>query len=97
MLPKEPADQEAMYHQWLTQQVESIDETLRMLVSNMWGIQGKELVGDSEMRSEVKSFVNVFRLADILAGPSGVHIRASVAEVMPVVKERMQKLCRTAA
>lgn len=74
LLPKEPADQEAMHCLWLAQQRESIDKTLQMLVSNMWGGREKQLARDSEMHGEVRFSVNLFRPADIWAGPSQVNI-----------------------
>lgn len=49
------------------------------------------------MRGEVGFSVSAFCLVDVLAGLSRVHIRASVAVVMPIVKERKQNLCTTAA
>lgn len=51
------------------------------------------MAGDSEMQGEVGFSVNVFFLADMLAGPSEVHIRASVPAVVPVIEECVHKVC----
>lgn len=64
-------------------------------MSNMWGRQ-EELAGDSEMNGEVGSSINVVHPAVVLSGPSGVHISASVAEVVPAIEEHVKKLCSAA-
>lgn len=44
------------------------DDTLRMLVSQMWGRQKEKLAGDLEMQGTAESTVNAFYPVDVLAG-----------------------------
>lgn len=82
-----------MHGQWWDQKIESIDETLQMLLSKLWDGQDENLTGDLEIQGEVGSSVNVFCIVDVLAGPSKVYIRALVATVVLVIEEYVHKLC----
>lgn len=73
--------------------MESIDKTLKTLVSSLWGGRDKDRAGDSEMHDEVGSSINTFHLADILAGPLGDQIQTSVAAFVSAVEKQVYKLC----
>lgn len=70
---------------------------LQTLVSNLCGGYEEELVGNSEIQGTAESSIDAFCLADIVVGPSRLHIRTSMLEIMPIVKEHMQKIYNSAS
>lgn len=57
----------------------------------------KKLAGDSEIQGAAESSINTLYTIDILAGPSRVYIRASMAVFEPAVEDHMQKFCKATA
>lgn len=67
------------------------------MVSNLWGSQGEDLAGDSEMHCEVGSSINTSHPADMLVGPSEDQIWTSAAVFVLAVEEQVHKLYTTIA